>query len=670
MLDETRKRQWRVFCEKMAPKDEQKKRCGSLCREYWPAECRLAMETADQLLDHTFLFQLPWDMEQTQEPVHFHGDIDWKYVFHGDNEFVFQMNRHRFWVCLGQAYGLTGDQRYAGELVCQLLDWLGKEPWVKESENLTWRTLDAGLRADYWVRAMALCAYSPAVTDEVVKEFLDGLEVHGRRLFENPRTGFSMKSNWGIMEYAGLYFLGLILENQEYTERARRFLKDGLHIQVMDDGMQWEGSPMYHNEVLMACLEALRVSRVWGDDLFSPEELGILENMARTTMELMNPGCRQPMTGDSDDTDVRDLLTEAAFLLKSSSLKAGAYDRLDYESIWLFGPEGFEEYGKLETGARQAGLVTFPCSGQTVFRSSWEKDGDWLYFKNGPLGGGHGHQDKLHIGLWLDGEEVLADSGRFTYKDVPERYDLKGAAAHNVPVIKGEEYSKSVDSWIYESLPQCFPNQVCMKDGCLFLEGAHGGYLDQGIVVRRRVVQVGFDIFAINDTFLGNMPGKIAQMFHFGETVRVSATETGAEGEGLRSRFTVKSFAGSNAAAMELDRAPISRHYNQMGQADRLCVSGENVRTLTTFLVRRRQDETAEVVPEPVFNDAYGLRLSAAEGEGYVITAGSRKMGLVFLSQEAGNQSDYNGLRGVYGLGRTMICDLNQKTNYMTVLQW
>ncbi|MCI9502548.1 MAG: heparinase [Hungatella sp.] len=669
-MDEKKRRQWSLFREKMALEEERIKRCGRLCREYWPDECRLAVETADQLLDHTFLFQLPWDMEQTQEPARFSGDIDWKYVLHEDNEFVFQMNRHRFWICLGQAYGLTGHERYAKELVYQLLDWLDKEPWVKDSENLTWRTLDAGLRADYWVRAMALCAYSPSVTEEVGARFLEGLEVHGRRLFENPKTGFSRKSNWGIMEYTGLYVLGLILENPEYVERASGFLREGLRIQVMDDGMQWEGSPMYHNEVLMACLEALRVSVIWGHDLFSRQELGILENMARATMNLMNPRCHQPMTGDSDDTDVRDLLTEAAFLLKSSSLKAGAFENLDYESIWLFGPEGFEAYGKLEAGTNKAGIVNLPCSGQVVARSSWEEDGDWLYFKNGPLGGGHGHQDKLHIGLWLGGEEVLADSGRFTYKDVPERYDLKGAMAHNVPMIRGKEYAGSKDSWTYESLPQCFPNQVVEKAGCLFIEGAHGGYLDQGVVVRRRVVQMGFDIFVINDTFLGNMPSEIAQMFHFGDTVKVFRTEAGVEGEGLRSLFFVSSFADGKAASMELDQAPLSRHYNQMGQTARLCVSGKGVRTLTTFLVRRQGHGAVDIVREPVFNDAYGHELSVQEGEGYVVTAGSRKAGLVFLGQEVGNQSDYNGLLGVYGLGRTMVCDLNQDIPRMTVLQW
>ena len=43
---------------------------------------------------------------------------------------------------------------------------------------------------------------------------------------------------------------------------------------------------------------------------------------------------------------------------------------------------------------------------------------------------------------------------------------------------------------------------------------------------------------------------------------------------------------------------------------------------------------------------------------------------MVFLHHEAGNGVDYNGIHGVCGLGRTMVCDLGKKPERMTVLQW
>lgn len=688
---EKEERQWNGFREKMKVGEERRKQCAGLCRQYWLEDCQRTIKTADELLTHTFLFQLPWDMEQTQEPVRFSGEINWNYVLCGDREFTYQMNRHRYWICLGQAYALTGEEKYAREFVFQLLDWLEKEPWTPENEETTWRSLEAGLRADYWVRAMELCADSPAVTKEVAARFWEGLNVHARRLYENPREAFSKKSNWGVMEYAGLYLLGLLLENEEYTEKARQYLTQALHIQVMDDGIHWEASPMYHNEVLMAYLEVLRIANIWGDVFFGRDEIEIIEKMAYASMDLQTPSGCQPMTGDSDDTDIRDLLSEAALLLNSRRLKAGGFSCLDAESIWLFGPEGFARYQNIKEEGPEAGLVLFPSSGQAVLRSRWGKEGDWLYFKNGPIGGGHGHMDKLHIGLWLNGEEVLADSGRCTYKDVPERYALKAPQAHNVPLLKNKSYAGSEDTWRYFSLPQCFPNQAEKKGEFLFLEGAHGGYEAQGMIIRRRVAAAGFRILAVNDTFLGNVSEETVQFFHFAETIRLRKNGEGAEGTGKRCRVEIKAFSGGQPASMDIGTSPISRHYNQRGQRAMLRVSGEG-RTLTTFLVQSYEGEKVEIVPETVYCAVSGCALPPEKAEGYRILSGEEEFGFVFLQDEAGNGADYNGFCGIYGLGRTMAyhfrhtqaadsagrgrrasdkaCDLGQKPENMTVLQW
>ena len=77
VLGEKKRRQWERFREKLGIDNAGKIQRARLCREYWPENCRQTMKTADELLSHTFLFQLPWDMEQTQEPVHFPEGIDW-----------------------------------------------------------------------------------------------------------------------------------------------------------------------------------------------------------------------------------------------------------------------------------------------------------------------------------------------------------------------------------------------------------------------------------------------------------------------------------------------------------------------------------------------------------------------------------------------------------------
>ena len=111
MPDERQRRLWDRFREKMGVSAAEREKRADLSRKYWPEDCKRTMKTADEVLEHTFLFQLPWDMEQTQEPVHFPEKIHWKYVLNEDPEFAYQMNRHRYWICLGQAYGLTGEEK-------------------------------------------------------------------------------------------------------------------------------------------------------------------------------------------------------------------------------------------------------------------------------------------------------------------------------------------------------------------------------------------------------------------------------------------------------------------------------------------------------------------------------------------------------------------------------
>lgn len=68
----------------------------------------------------------PGIWSRRQSPVTFEGEIDWSYQPGPDPEFIFQMNRHQYWICLGQTYAMTGDEAYAECFASQLVHWLRK----------------------------------------------------------------------------------------------------------------------------------------------------------------------------------------------------------------------------------------------------------------------------------------------------------------------------------------------------------------------------------------------------------------------------------------------------------------------------------------------------------------------------------------------------------------
>lgn len=83
-----------------------------VARQHMP-EFQPILRTADNAAAKKFAFQLRWDMEQTRTPVEFSGEIDWLFQPGDDPEFIYAFNRMKFWICMGQAYQVTGDEKYA-----------------------------------------------------------------------------------------------------------------------------------------------------------------------------------------------------------------------------------------------------------------------------------------------------------------------------------------------------------------------------------------------------------------------------------------------------------------------------------------------------------------------------------------------------------------------------
>ena len=104
---------------------------------------------------------------------------------------------------------------------------------------------------------------------------------------------------------------------------------------------------MYHNEVLRCCLEVLRLANIYKMEV-SSNILSMTKAMARADRFWQKPDGTQLAGGDSDSTDVRDILTASAWQFKDSTLKSGAFPRLDFESIWDYGLQAAVTYEILE----------------------------------------------------------------------------------------------------------------------------------------------------------------------------------------------------------------------------------------------------------------------------------------------------------------------------------
>ena len=238
--------------------------------EYWkkrdPKKVAEIVDYADMFCRHEFLFNTENDLEQMDEPIIYGKKIDWEYKPGDDQEYIFQFNRHRYFITLGQAYQLTGDEKYAECYVDMLTDWIHENPLCEEKKNTSWRILEAGFRGEYWTKAFDYFKDSKAVTPEVVALYENCLHEHAKYLI-SMHSPYRMISNWGVIENHGLFCIAIALMNSKavalecpaasqgdlpetYLKTAIEHLEILSRMAVMPDGVEWEQSPMYHNEVL------------------------------------------------------------------------------------------------------------------------------------------------------------------------------------------------------------------------------------------------------------------------------------------------------------------------------------------------------------------------------------------------------------------------------------
>ncbi len=634
--------------------------------EYVRANCREELDTvlrmAELAAENKFLFQLRWDMEQTHVPEVFDGPIDWLRQPGDDPEFVYAFNRMRFWPCMGQAYAVTGDEKYARAFAEQLVRWVDTVRREDPACEKAWRTIEAGIRMENWCKAMGYFEGSPHITEKVMDKFAGSMTEHAEYIMGVWNT-FNLMSNWGVLANHGLFVAGCCLPDGPRTAQYRQTALDRLsrilRIQVYPDGVHWEQSPMYHNEVMRCLLDVAALARRRGVRLPQGMEAAV-HAMARTAAAWQKPNGREPMMGDSDDIDQRDLMTLAAAVFQDGALKAAGYPRLDFESVWELGAEAAARYEALPAQNPARTDFGLPDSGNYVFRDRWGEEGAWARFHCGILGAGHDHAGQLHFDLFAHGEDVLTDSGRYTYVFGPDRRAFKDLSGHNTVAVDGLPLYECVDSWECKRLGRAV-NRAFYSDGRYgYAEGGHLGWYREGVFVNRRLIFLKPDVLIVADEFYSGGAHTYRQYFHWGETGTLSA-----QGDGFRwaGRSCTARLRQVSAAPLSAERKTgrVSRHYNHAAEGPVLetAVRGEGFAAVFTVIAldRTGEEEPLSVEKLPVTSNFKGIQFQDEEIEALRVRKGGRSWVAAVAHMEYASPTDTFNAGGCCGFGGVEVFD-------------
>ncbi|WP_191017912.1 alginate lyase family protein [Treponema zioleckii] len=623
---------------------------------------------ADEVCNKVFIFDLRSDMERTCVPVKFEGEIDWLRQPADDPEWIYAFNRMKYWICLGQAYAATKDEKYAKAFAEQLVSWVKNVPHT-EKNALAWRTIEVGLRMEFWLKAMCYFKGSPNITDEVMTLFVQSMTEHAEFIM-TVWNSYNLMSNWGVLANHGLFMAGVMLPStertKEYVAESLRRLSEELSIQVYEDGAQWEQSPMYHNEVTHDFLDILILAFRNGiklDGSFTDKVL----HMIYAAISYQKPDGNELCFGDSDEIDRRDNVTTAAaifgenpFYEKFSNIfKKYGYEKVDFDSAWDIGEKGIKFYNEQKISEDSDFNLNLESSGNYFLLEEDKKNrknSTFLHFHCGTLGAGHGHSDQLHVSLYANGEDLLIDAGRFTYVNKPERFEFKDSTAHNTCIVDNKNFYECSDSWGCSKLNRAVNRAFNQIGQYAYIEGGHLGYIDfanGGVFTNRRVIKLRKDLFVIADEFYTGNAHKYSQFWHFNNTGTVLSQTPKNSDSVQKFRYSSKQndldlvqIAGNASSLYECSiiDTRFSKHYNEAEENKTLKTDWDanGFTSLYTILSLNKAGEAQDVTVKklPVYSNFKNIEFTSDVIEALEIQKGDEKFTLVIAHKEYASPTD------------------------------
>lgn len=417
-----------------------------------------------------------------------------------DVKFPWEISRMQWLIPLGQAYRITGEERYAEKVRDLIADWIRKNPFAY---SVNWAcTMDVAIRAMTWTWLFHAFSDSTAWQNRTFRfEFLKSMYLHGDFTARHLERG-DVNGNHYTADAAGFVFCGLFFAGagpaEAWLRDGQKILESEILLQVFEDGVDFEASVPYHRLVQEFFMLAAIYLEHCGHRV-SPAYRNRLQKMAEFTSGYCRPDGSIPLWGDADDARAlpfgNQAINDHRYLPALARRFLGDGNPVIHPSaagefFWIFG-----ELPDAVSADRAAAEVSkeFPNGGVYIMRN----ESDHVFIDCGPLGlagrGGHGHNDLLSFDAVLNGRRIISDCGSYLYTaSYKERNKFRSTAYHNTPQVDGEEINRFLAPDILWFLHNDARHDLRLwetgaeKD---IFEGAHDGYgrLRRPVTVVRRI---------------------------------------------------------------------------------------------------------------------------------------------------------------------------------------
>jgi hypothetical protein len=462
--------------------------------------------------------------------VHWHRVpyLAWDTV--GDHKTIWEVNRHQYFVELGQAYALTGDERYATTFGSHVESWIAAN---RAKVGINWASsLEVSFRAMSWIWALHFFRASDALTPALHSRVLGYLYLHARHIERYLSTYFSPNTHL-TGEALGLCMLGhafpCFRASARWRELGWSILEAESARQIRDDGVYFEQSTWYHRYTTDFYLQGI-ILRDAGGHAVDSAVRARCEAAVDHLMHVARPDGTMPLVGDddggrltrldpSDAGDVHPTLCTAAVVFGRGDFAAIAGD-LALETAWLTGVDGVRRFDELDRVTPKMMSRGFPDGGYFTLRDRWDRTANWSLIDCGPHGAtannyGHAHADALALEVYAGGRPVLVDPGTYAYSGA-ERDTFRGTAAHNTVVVDGQSSSVPSAPFRWETAARSRSQVWVTHPRFDYFRGEHDGYarLHRPATHRRAVLFLKRRYWVVRDTVGSESPHDVELYWH------------------------------------------------------------------------------------------------------------------------------------------------------------
>ena len=479
-----------------------------------------------------------------------------------DSEWMWSLARHLWWVTLGRAYQMTGDEKYAREWMAQLKGWykawpvaefLGKLGTYGEKTDMSypgdaWRTIETGIRMYcVWLPLFFYFRKSGTWDAEGWVCYLNSIHDHADLLSAHYSNHWRC-SNWLTMECTALFQVGVFFPEfrraPEWKKLGYRRVTHEVKYQFDSFGIHMERTPIYHLTAAGAFLQAYRVAVMNGIPV-PPYMLPTLERTAEYLMRLVKPDFTTPMFGDADRNSLLAPRRADVSPYEGMNNTTDPSDLNEMRAFFRVMAEltGRDDFRWLSSGRKKGKppAETSSCmadAGFYVFRTGWTPKDSCFMVTGINLERGennaHAHCDAGHLELQVAGEDILVDTGRYIYRNsgLKEwRNHFHSTSAHNTIQVDQHEMG---------TVPETAPNIRTVRTFCHRFEStksydavevSHNGYafMEEPVFHLRRVIFVKPALWIVDDVLTGLGRHEYRLYFNFAPgTLKPVAGQAGA----------------------------------------------------------------------------------------------------------------------------------------------